>query len=79
MKNIHLGIIIFARLGSKRLPKKVLKRIGHKSLLEIIVERAKKVKGIDKIVIASPDIEIDRKKISQIAKRKKNLFFLWFK
>ena len=78
MKNIHLGIIIFARLGSKRLPKKVLKRIGHKSLLEIIVERAKKVKGIDKIVIASPDIEIDRKKISQIAKEKK-FIFLWFK
>ena len=57
----------------------MLKRIGHKSLLEIIVERAKKVKGIDKIVIASPDIEIDRKKISQIAKRKKIYFFLWFK
>ena len=75
MKNIHLGIIIFCKVRVKKTSKKSVKRIGHKSLLEIIVERAKKVKGIDKIVIASPDIEIDRKKISQIAKRKKIYFF----
>jgi spore coat polysaccharide biosynthesis protein SpsF len=75
MKNICLGIIIFARLGSKRLPKKVLKKIGHKSLLEITIERAKKVKRIDKIVIASPNTEIDRKKISEIAKKNKIYFF----
>lgn len=76
MKNIRLGIIIFARLGSKRFPKKVLKKIGFKSLLEVIIQRAKKVKQINKIVIACPDIEIDKKKISRIAK-KENIHFYY--
>ena len=37
-----IGIIIYARTSSKRLPKKVLKIINEKTLLEIIYFRIKK-------------------------------------
>ena len=40
MKNI--GIIVFARSNSKRLPNKVIKKILNKSLLEIVLMRVKK-------------------------------------
>ena len=39
------SIIIQARLGSKRLPNKVLKKINNKSIIEIIFERLSKSKG----------------------------------
>ena len=38
-----LGIIIQARRGSKRLPNKVLLKLGHKTILEHVIERVKKV------------------------------------
>ena len=54
---------IFARGGSKRIPKKNLKKINNKSLLEITINLAKKVNKIDKIFVSS-----DSKKILKIAK-----------
>ena len=58
-----IGIIIYARSNSKRLPNKVLKEINNKSLLEITINLAKKVNKIDKIFVSS-----DSKKILKIAK-----------
>ena len=46
-------LITQARLGSKRLPKKVMLQISDKSLLEIHLERLKQAKEIDKIIVAS--------------------------
>jgi spore coat polysaccharide biosynthesis protein SpsF (cytidylyltransferase family) len=46
-------LITQARLGSKRLPKKVMLEISNKSLLEIHLERLKQAKEIDKIIVAS--------------------------
>jgi len=37
-----IGIIIYARTSSKRFPKKVLKTIHKKTLLEIVYFRIKK-------------------------------------
>ena len=37
-----LGIIIYARMNSRRLPNKVLKKIFDKTLLEIVYLRVKK-------------------------------------
>ena len=54
---------IFARGGSKRIPKKNLKKINNKSLLEITINLAKKINKIDKIFVSS-----DSKKILNIAK-----------
>ncbi len=56
---------IFARGGSKRIPNKNLLKINNKSLLEITLNLAKKVKKIDKIFVSS-----DSKKILRIAKKK---------
>ena len=49
-----IGIIIFARLNSKRLPKKILKKINETSILEIIFKRAKLIKKINNIILAMP-------------------------
>ena len=49
MKNI--GILVFARSNSKRLPNKVLKKILNKSLLEIVLIRVKKVSGKIPIIV----------------------------
>ena len=45
--------IIQARMGSTRLPGKVLKKINHQSILENLMERIKPSKLIDEIVIAT--------------------------
>ena len=38
------AIILQARLGSKRLPGKVLKKINGKTILEYVIKRLKKTK-----------------------------------
>jgi len=53
--------IIQARMGSTRLPGKVLMKIQGKTILEHIVERLKKSKLIDQIVIATSDKKDDIK------------------
>lgn len=54
-----IGIIIQARMGSSRLPGKVLKKIGNKSLLEHIFYRLKKVSHKVKIVVATTKLSQD--------------------
>ncbi len=49
-----IGIIIFARLDSKRLPNKILKNIRNTSILEIILKRVRLVKKIKNVIIALP-------------------------
>lgn len=51
MKNVI--VIIQARMGSERLPGKVLKKIGDASLLEIIINRVKRSKFVNKIIVAT--------------------------
>ena len=46
-------LIIQARMGSSRLPGKVLKKIYDKPCLLILMERVLLAKKIDKIVIAT--------------------------
>ncbi len=70
MKKSKIIATIEARLGSKRLPNKVLKKIGKKSILEILIERLKKSKLIDEIVIATSNSKKDEK-ICKLAKSKK--------
>lgn len=61
-------------MGSVRLPGKVLKKIGGKTLLEILIERVKRAAFIDKIVIATTD-KAEDKKIVDLAKKVKLDYF----
>jgi spore coat polysaccharide biosynthesis protein SpsF (cytidylyltransferase family) len=48
-------LITQARIGSTRLPNKIFMKINDKTILEHFILRAKKIKGIDKIIFAIPD------------------------
>lgn len=51
--------IIQARMGSERLPGKVLKKVLNKPLLEYQIERVKRAKYINEIVVATTLSKID--------------------
>ena len=51
--------IIQARMGSIRLPKKVLKYLGSKSVLDWVVLAAKNIPGVDDVVVATSTTEND--------------------
>ncbi len=51
--------VIQARMGSSRLPGKIMKPIGDTSLIEILIERLSLSKLIDEIVIASSETDED--------------------
>ncbi len=52
-------VIIQARMGSKRLPGKSLKKYNNITPLEVLVKRIKKVKKISKIIIATTKLKTD--------------------
>ncbi|MCS6131034.1 acylneuraminate cytidylyltransferase [Clostridium botulinum] len=60
--------IVQARMGSTRLPGKILKNICGKTILEHDIDRLKRVKNIDKIVIATTTLERDNAVVEE-AKR----------
>lgn len=69
-------IIIQARLGSTRLPNKVLKKINNLTILEIIYKRLKKVKNCDEIIFAIPNNKENIKLKNFIKKRICSKIFL---
>ena len=62
--------IIQARTNSYRLPKKILRKIGNKRMIELVVNQVKKSKKINKIIIATSKTKNDLKLI-KILKNKK--------
>ena len=56
---MNIGIIIQARMGSSRLPGKVLKPIAGKPLLEHIIGRLSQLKKIAVFVVATSSLEGD--------------------
>ncbi|GMT43752.1 MAG: hypothetical protein IEMM0003_0571 [bacterium] len=59
-KDMNITASIVARLSSSRLPKKQLKKIGNKRLIDWTIENVKKSRYVDKIVIATTDDEENR-------------------
>jgi len=59
--------IIQARTGSTRLPEKVLLKVGHKTILEYVLERTGRAKNIENIIVATTE-NIEDKKIVDLAK-----------
>jgi spore coat polysaccharide biosynthesis protein SpsF len=51
--------IIQARMGSTRLPGKILLPLGVKSVLEVVLQRVQSAKQLDEIVIATSTNELD--------------------
>ena len=63
-----IGAIVQARMGSTRLPGKVLMKISGRPVLTHIIERLKRAKLLKQIIIATTDQPIDRP-IVKILKR----------
>ncbi|MBV69264.1 MAG: acylneuraminate cytidylyltransferase [Pelagibacterales bacterium] len=68
-------IIIQARMGSKRLPGKVLRKIDKRPLLAYQLERVKLAENYDNLVVATTELEKD-KLIVEFCKKNKVDFFL---
>lgn len=58
--------IVQARLGSSRLPGKVLMPIGDRPMLRRVIERLEQVAGLDRIVIATSTEPEDREIVSYV-------------
>ena len=71
---MNITCIIQARLGSKRFPQKILKKVEGKSIIELIISRLKLSKKINQIVVAIPKTKIDDK-LNDFLKKKKNYYF----
>ena len=73
-KNFNPGIIVQARMESKRLPGKMIKKLSKKTLLGHILERLKRCKKVKKIILSVPD---NKKNLCliKIAKKEKINFF----
>ena len=59
--------IVQARLGSTRLPGKVLKEINGKSLIEILLHRLSHSKKINKIILATSN-NLENNKLEEVVK-----------
>jgi glutamate-1-semialdehyde 2,1-aminomutase/spore coat polysaccharide biosynthesis protein SpsF len=54
MKKMKIVAIVQARLGSTRLPQKVLEDLGGKSVLDRVIDGAARIPGVDEVVVAIP-------------------------
>ena len=54
-----IGCIVQARMGSSRLPGKVMKKVGDKFLLDYVLEQLKSSKNIEKIIVATTTLTND--------------------
>lgn len=61
---MKISIIIQARVGSTRLPKKVLLPLGDKTILERVIERASKSRLASEVIVATTKKRQDHKIIS---------------
>ena len=70
---MKIGIILQARSDSKRFPNKVLKKINNKTILELIIERLKKISNTILIVATTKKKNDD--KICRICKKNKVFYY----
>ena len=72
---MNITVIVQARLGSKRLPGKILKKIYKNfNSLELIFKRLSKLKNCSRLVFAIPKKD---KKLSNYLSKKKFPFLYW--
>jgi len=51
MKNKKISVLIQARIGSTRLPSKILKKIENKPMIWHVINRVKKIKSVQQIAL----------------------------
>ena len=69
-----LPILIFARMSSKRLKGKMLMKIGKKSLIFHIIDRVKKIRNKEKIILATSNKKSDDNLVREVRKKKITIF-----
>lgn len=74
MNKIKLALFVQARLTSKRFPNKILSKINNKTIIEILLNKLRKVKNINKIVVLIPDTRRNNKLEKIIKKLKFEIF-----
>ena len=74
-KKFDTSIIIQARLGSKRFPKKTINKLGNHKLIEWVIDRVKKTSNINKVILATTNLKED-KILAKIAVDKKINYYL---
>ena len=74
MKIKKVSAFIQARLGSTRLPGKILKKIDGTEVIVFMINRLKKCKKIDDIVILIPKNKSDNKLYKFLKKKGYNIF-----
>jgi spore coat polysaccharide biosynthesis protein SpsF (cytidylyltransferase family) len=70
---MNIVVIIQARVGSTRFPGKIMKEILGKTVLIHDLDRIKEMKTINKIVVATTDLEKDDSIINTVKKYNKNI------
>jgi len=70
----RVGGIIVARCGSSRLPNKALLKIQDREAIALLIERIKRCKGLDKVILATSTDKSDDI-LEEIAKREGILVF----
>ena len=73
-RNSKVVAIIQARLGSTRLPQKILLDIAGQSMLERVVSRVQKASLIDEVVIATTDSDADQRLVQYCKDRNWNYY-----
>lgn len=56
---MNVDIIVEARTKSKRFPNKVIKKINNKFIIEIMIERLKKIKNVRYVILATTQSKSD--------------------
>ena len=72
--NNSVSIIIQARLGAKRFPKKVIKKLGDHKIIDWVIKRLKQSKRTSQIILATTKNQED-KQLIKIAKKNNIKFF----
>lgn len=73
--NKKIGLILYARMSSKRFPGKVLKKIyDNKNILQIIFNNLKRIKAQDNLIVATSNLSVD-KEIIKFCKINKIKYF----
>ena len=67
-------VIIQARLGSTRFPSKILKRIGKKTALEFLIDRLKKSKKYNELIVATTKRSEDHELLKVVESKKVSIF-----